>query len=89
MKYGKAVDVAKKRAESTVKAMNKLSTRQRVMGRTLRGVSTIEGVATEVPSGEHSFLPIEMNDLVDDEEEVADTDDLDEADAEGEAQTQS
>ena len=89
VKYGKAVDVAKKRAESTVKAMNKLSTRQRVMGRTLRGVSTIEGVATEVPSGEHSFLPIEMNDLVDDEEEVADTDDLDEADAEGEAQTQS
>jgi DNA recombination protein RmuC len=79
VKYGKAVDVAKKRAESTVKAMNKLSTRQRVMGRTLKGVSTIEGVATEVASGEAAFLPIEMDDLVDDEEETVDTDDVDEA----------
>jgi DNA recombination protein RmuC len=41
-KYGEAVSVAKKRAESTVKAMESLDQRQRVMGKTLRAVKSIE-----------------------------------------------
>jgi DNA recombination protein RmuC len=42
LKYGEAVAVAKRRAEGTVKAMESLDQRQRAMGRTLKGVKSIE-----------------------------------------------
>jgi DNA recombination protein RmuC len=45
VKYGEAVSIAKRRAQSTVSAIENLDTRQRVMGRALRGVTSIEGVA--------------------------------------------
>jgi DNA recombination protein RmuC len=50
--YGKAVSIAKKRAQSTVQAMEKLDTRQKAMGRALRGVKSIEGIAAtaQLPS---------------------------------------
>ena len=48
VKYGDAVSIAKKRAESTVKAIESLNTRQRAMGRALKGVKSIEDVAGAV-----------------------------------------
>jgi DNA recombination protein RmuC len=45
VKYGEAVHRAKRHAEGTVKAMEKLDTRQRAMGRALRNVKSIEDVA--------------------------------------------
>jgi DNA recombination protein RmuC len=48
VKYGEVVSIAKKRAESTVKAMESLDTRQKAMGRALRGVKSIEGIASTV-----------------------------------------
>lgn len=51
LKYGEAVSTAKKRAESTVKAMESLDTRQRAMGRALRGVKSIEGIAASAQLG--------------------------------------
>jgi DNA recombination protein RmuC len=48
VKYGEMVRIAKKRAESTVSAMAKLDTRQKAMGRALRGVRSIEGIAATV-----------------------------------------
>jgi DNA recombination protein RmuC len=47
-RYGTAVSIAKKRAVSTVKAMDSLDTRQKAMGRALRGVRSIEGIAAAV-----------------------------------------
>lgn len=46
VKYGKAVSVAKRRAVSTVTAMESLDQRQRAMGRTLKGVKSIDGSST-------------------------------------------
>jgi|GEM_PF-52439 len=80
VKYGKAVDVAKKRAESTVKAMSKLSTRQRAMGRTLRGVETIEGTTTTQPM--HPLVEVEIEDLTE-EDDVDDTDEADDLETAG------
>jgi DNA recombination protein RmuC len=48
VKYGEAVSTAKKRAVSTVKAMESLDTRQKAMGRALSGVSSIGGIAATV-----------------------------------------
>ena len=51
VKYGDAVASAKKRALSTVDAMEKLDQRQRVMGRTLKGIQNLDVVPTPVGNG--------------------------------------
>jgi DNA recombination protein RmuC len=70
VKYGAVVSIAKRRAESTVKAMESLDTRQRAMGRALRDVRSIEGIAaTAQLTGPVFDLPIDeiADDDADDE----------------------
>jgi DNA recombination protein RmuC len=78
VKYGEVVSLAKKRAESTVKAMEKLDTRQRAMGKALKGVKSIEGIAVavqlpapilELSAGEAQGI-VEELDYVDDSEKM-------------------
>jgi DNA recombination protein RmuC len=57
VKYGEMVRIARKRAESTVNAMAKLDTRQRAMGRALRGVTSIEGIAE---TAQHIGLALDL-----------------------------
>ncbi|MGE3650451.1 MAG: DNA recombination protein RmuC, partial [Reyranellaceae bacterium] len=66
-KYGEAVSVAKKRAEKTVRAMESLDTRQRAMGRALKGVKAIEGMATEPVGPLLELTPAEPLETDDDE----------------------
>jgi len=76
VKYGEVVSLAKKRAESTVKAMEKLDTRQRAMGKALKGVKSIEGIAVavqlpapilELSAGEAQGIVEEFDDVDDSE----------------------
>jgi DNA recombination protein RmuC len=68
LKYGEAVNVAKKRAESTVKAMEKLNTRQKAMGRALRGVKAIDGMATSAQLAGPVVLELDAIESTEDEE---------------------
>ena len=84
VKYGKAVDVAKKRAESTVKAMGQLSTRQRAMGRTLKGISSLGSDASVLPPT-NPLVGIQYDEIVEGEEGT-DLEDFDDLEAAEEAQ---
>jgi len=72
VKYGESVTIAKKRAESTVKAMEQLDSRQRAMGRALKGVKSIEGIAaTAQITG--TVLELATSEILVDEEEVTES----------------
>ncbi len=71
VKYGDAVDAARRKAQGVVTAIDKLGTRQRAIGRVLRNVKAVEGAVlnAQLPVLE---LEAEGNDEVESATEVSD-----------------